>query len=159
MSELTLRPMTDVEYEVFLGEQLTGYAEANIESGNWSEADALELSRKAYAGLLPNGLSTPRVILRKAENSDGEIVGQVWIGLDRPDSPVPSAWIYYIEVSEVYRGKGYGRDLLRAIEEETLRNGVSTIGLNVFGSNTVARKLYESAGYTVGQVRMSKKLS
>ena len=57
------------------------------------------------------------------------------------------------------RGKGYGRALLRAAEEETLRNGVPTLGLNVFGRNHVARKLYESSGYSITQIAMSKELS
>lgn len=158
MSELTLRPMTDEEYVAFVAFQITGYAAANVEAGNWSQDEALESSRKAYRELLPLGMGTPRMLFRKAENVEGEIVGQIWVGLDRPDSATPSAWIYYIEVSDDHRGKGYGRELLRATEAETLKNGVDTLGLNVFGSNTVARNLYESSGYSVVQVRMTKQL-
>lgn len=82
----------------------------------------------------------------------------LWIGLDRPSTSKPLAWIYDIEVHEDQGGKGYGRSLLRAAEEETLRNGVPTLGLNVFGTNQVARKLYESAGYAITQISMSKTL-
>ena len=53
MSELTLRPMTEAEYEVFLAHQLTGYAAANVESWSWSKDEALEHSKKAYEELLP----------------------------------------------------------------------------------------------------------
>lgn len=71
--------MTDSEYEAFVVIQTAGYAAANVESGNWGESEASERSKKADAELLPLGLSTPRMLLRKAENAEGEIVGQLWI--------------------------------------------------------------------------------
>ena len=36
---------------------------------------------------------------------------------------------------------------------------MKAIGLNVFGPNTVARNLYESAGYEVATLQMHKQLS
>ena len=117
----------------------------------------MEMSKKACEQLLPQGLQTPRVLLLSAQNAEGEYVGHLWIGLDRPGAP-GSGWIYDIEVAENQRGRGYGRQLLRAAEEETLKHGVSILGLNVFGTNTVARKLYESSGYSITQIAMSKKL-
>jgi ribosomal protein S18 acetylase RimI-like enzyme len=35
---------------------------------------------------------------------------------------------------------------------------VGTIGLNVFGPNTAARNLYESAGYEIASLQMHKEL-
>jgi ribosomal protein S18 acetylase RimI-like enzyme len=142
MTKLTLRPMSDVEYE----------------AGNWLEEESLELSKNALEQLLPQGRQTPRVLLLSADNSAGEYVGYLWIGLDRPNTSKLSAWIYDIEVAEEQRGRGYGRALLRAAEKETLKNGVPTLGLNVFGTNHVARKLYESSGYSITQIAMSKQL-
>ena len=158
MTELTLRPMSDSEFEAFHSKLVTEYAAVNVEAGNWLDEESLELSRKELERLLPEGRDTPRVLLFAAENSAGEYVGYLWIGLDRPGTSKPFAWIYDIEVAEAHRGKGYGRALLRAAEEETLKNGVPTLGLNVFGSNKVARKLYESSGYSITQMTMSKQL-
>lgn len=158
MSELTLRPMTDSEYEAFYSKLAVEYAAENVKAGNWLEDDALELSKKALEALLPQGRDTPRVLLLSADNSNGKYVGYIWVGLDRVGSNT-GAWIYDIEVTESARGKGYGRDLLRAAEEETVKNGVHTIGLNVFGSNKIARNLYKSSGYDVTQIAMSKELS
>lgn len=158
MSELTLRSMTDAEYRAFDSKLVAEYARVNVEAGNWLEEEATELSKSALEQLLPHGRETPRVLLLSAENSDGEYVGYLWIGLDRPGTLKPFAWIYDIEVAEVQRGKGYGRALLRAAEKETLKNGIPTLGLNVFGTNLVARKLYESAGYEITQIAMSKEL-
>lgn len=159
MDELNLRPMTDPEYDAFYSKLITEYAADNIEAGNWTVENAIELSRNATEQLLPQGRDTPRVLLLSAENSDGEYVGYVWVGLDRSGATSPGAWIYDIEVKESHRGKGYGRALLQAAEKETLKNGVDKIGLNVFGPNKVARNLYESAGYDITQIQMSKALS
>ena len=158
MDELTLRPMTDAEYDAFYSKLIKEYATDNIEAGNWTVENAVELSRNATEQLLPLGRDTPRVLLLSAENSDGEYVGYVWVGLDRGGVSSAGAWIYDIEINESHRGKGYGRALLQAAEKETLKNGVNKLGLNVFGSNKVARKLYESAGYDTTQLQMSKNL-
>ena len=43
-------------------------------------------------------------------------------------------------------------------EEEAARHRVGAIGLNVFGSNAVARGLYASAGYEITAMNMRKEL-
>ncbi len=158
MDDLTLRPMTDAEYETFFQKLIAEYAAVNVEAGNWREEDAIELAKKSSEDLLPKGRNTPKVLLLSAENSSGQTVGYVWIGLERQGPAGGGAWIYDIEVSDSHRGKGYGRALLKAAEEQTLKNGVSKLGLNVFGSNKIARSLYESAGYDITQIQMSKNL-
>lgn len=158
MTELILRPMSDAEYGTFFSKLVVEYAAINVEVGNWHEEEAMEMSEQGCLKLLPEGRETPRVLLLVAENQDGQFVGHLWIGLDRPGAP-GSGWIYDIEVAETQRGKGYGRALLRAAEKETLKHGVAILGLNVFGTNRVARKLYESAGYSITQIAMSKQLS
>lgn len=157
-SQLTLRPMSEAEYESFRSKLVAEYARVNVEAGNWHVEESLELSKHALEQLLPQGKDTPRVLMLSADNSAGEYVGYLWIGLDRPGTSKKLAWIYDIEVAEEQRGKGYGRALLHAAEEETLRNDVPTLGLNVFGTNQVARKLYESSGYSITQISMSKTL-
>jgi len=150
--------MSDVEYEAFHSKSVDEYARVHVEAGNWLESEAMVLSKNALEQLLPQGRDTPRVLLLSADNSHGEYVGYLWIGLDRPGISKPFAWIYDIEVAKEQRGKGYGRDLLRAAEVETLRHGINTLGLNVFGTNHVARNLYKSEGYSITQISMSKKL-
>jgi len=159
MIELTLRPMSEAEYESFYSKLIVEYAADNVEAGNWLQEESIELATKASEELLPQGRDTPRVLLLSADTSEGETVGYVWIGLDRRGPSDGGAWIYDIEVIESRRGKGYGRALLRAAEEVTVKNGVTKLGLNVFGTNITARNLYESAGYAVMQMQMSKDLA
>jgi len=157
MTEVTLRKMTEFEFESFRAKLVTEYAAANVSAGRWSAEEAEEKSAAQTKELLPQGVDSPRVLLMAAENSGGEKVGHVWVGLDRQGS-AGGAWIYDIEVIEDHRGKGYGRAILHAAEQETLKNGVSSIGLNVFGTNIVARSLYESAGYEITTQQMQKEI-
>jgi ribosomal protein S18 acetylase RimI-like enzyme len=85
---------------------------------------------------------------------DEEHVGQVWLNEKN------SEWfIYDIEVFEKYRGKGFGRETMKAIEVHIRTNGGKVIGLSVFGFNKVAQKLYETEGYEVTRLSMQKKLT
>jgi ribosomal protein S18 acetylase RimI-like enzyme len=43
-------------------------------------------------------------------------------------------------------------------EHEARDVGATELGLNVFGSNTIARHLYESLGYAPTSIRMLKRL-
>lgn len=157
MTDVTLRKMTGLEFDLFRTKLITEYAAANVLAGRWSAEEAAEKSAAQTEELLPQGVHSPRVLLMIAVDSNGEKIGHVWVGLDRQGT-AGGAWIYDIEVAENHRGKGYGRAILHAAEEETLKNGVNSIGLNVFGTHTVARKLYESAGYEITTQQMQKSL-
>jgi ribosomal protein S18 acetylase RimI-like enzyme len=47
---------------------------------------------------------------------------------------------------------------LKLAEEFARNRGATKLELNVFGNNTVARGLYESLGYRISTVHMSKVL-
>ncbi len=158
MDDLRVRPMTADEFEFLRSRLVREYAAEHVRAGNWTEEEAEARSRAQTDELLPQGVETPGVLWLAAETLDGERIGHVWVG---PRLPAGSAgaWIYAIEIEPDQRGKGYGRALLLAAEQEAARNGFRTIGLNVFGSNVVARHLYESAGYEVASLQMRKQLS
>jgi ribosomal protein S18 acetylase RimI-like enzyme len=59
------------------------------------------------------------------------------------------SFVYDIVVDAAQRRRGYGRAILAAIEDELRGRGIGSIALNVFGTNTGARALYESVGYDV----------
>lgn len=150
--------MTGSEFDAFRVKLITEYAAVNVEAGRWSAEEAEAKSTAQTQELLPQGVESRRVLVMAAEDSDGAKIGHVWVGLDRQGTAGGGAWIYDIEVAENHRGKGYGRAILQAAEQETLKNGVSSIGLNVFGTNTVARSLYESAGYEITTQQMQKEI-
>ena len=72
--------------------------------------------------------------------------------------PSKSGFIYDVFIEERFRGKGYGKSLMLLLEEKARELGLKSLALHVFGSNHVARKPYESIGYEVTNVNMSKTL-
>jgi ribosomal protein S18 acetylase RimI-like enzyme len=62
-------------------------------------------------------------------------------------------------VDENHRGRGYGRELLAALEQRIRATGVRDLSLNVFGDNAPARRLYVSAGYREVAVTMTRPLA
>lgn len=61
-----------------------------------------------------------------------------------------------IEIHENHRGKGYCRAAMQLPELAVAEQGAATLGLNVFGYNTVARDLYESLGYETVATQIRK---
>jgi ribosomal protein S18 acetylase RimI-like enzyme len=156
MSEVTLRPMTQDEFDTYRDRLIREYAADHVAAGNWSEDESLQRATDQFNDLLPDGTETDGQELYTALDADGNAIGLLWLD---PHGRPGGAWIYDIEVSAEHRGKGYGRALLQAGEDEARRLGVSSIGLNVFGHNDVARSLYESAGYRPTAIQMRKDLS
>jgi ribosomal protein S18 acetylase RimI-like enzyme len=98
------------------------------------------------------------MLLLKGVRGDGTPVGVLWIGLTHPRGIPDCAFLYDIEVEEAYRGAGYGRALLAAGEDGVRSHGVGGLELNVFGDNTRAIRLYDTAGYRVVAQQMRKNL-
>jgi ribosomal protein S18 acetylase RimI-like enzyme len=157
MAEVELRPMTEPEFEEYLRRAVSGYAAAHVAAGDWAAEEAEERAAADTAKLLPAGLGTEDMLFYMAE-AGGEIVGWVWLCLTSPRGDRALAWIYDIEVVAEYRGKGYGRALLAAAEEELRLRDIPAVALNVFGPNVVAQRLYETAGYALMSQQLRKEL-
>jgi ribosomal protein S18 acetylase RimI-like enzyme len=157
MEPIRLRPMTEAEFSSFRVRLIRDYAADHVRAGHWAADRAEVQSAEQVDGLLPEGLATPDMLLFSAETADGSPLGIAWVALGKPRPG--DAWLYDIEINPEHRGKGYGRALLQAAERESAKRGAKAIGLNVFGVNTTARSLYESAGYEITAFNMRKELS
>jgi ribosomal protein S18 acetylase RimI-like enzyme len=113
--------------------------------------------------LLPDGVATDGVLLFMAEieraTIEGVTVGWIWISLPTAPERPDTAWIFNVEIDAEHRGKGYGRAIMLAAEDELARRGIPRLALNVFGYNTAARRLYESLGFEVTSQQMVKALA
>jgi ribosomal protein S18 acetylase RimI-like enzyme len=156
---IELRPMTDDEFDGWLGRARTTYAEdVRVELGYTAEA-AREKSQSDFASLLPDGVSSSGQTMLTAEDAEsGELVGYLWFGV-RDFGGQRIGFVWNIEVLEAARGRGYGRAIMSALEEQVAARGIDRIDLNVFGGNKVARALYRSLGYRETHVGMTKQLS
>ncbi|GAA1518143.1 GNAT family N-acetyltransferase [Dactylosporangium maewongense] len=152
---LTLRPLTPSEFTSFTAALKAAYALDEVQAGRGSPAEVEARIERQFATWLPDGLATEGHLLY-AGVVDGDVVGHLWIGLPTPDRA--QAWIYEISVEEAHRRRGHGRALMLAAEEELRARGVTRVGLNVFGHNPGALRLYESLGFETTSRQMSKTL-
>jgi ribosomal protein S18 acetylase RimI-like enzyme len=158
MEEITTRPMTSTEFDSLRDRLVREYAAEHVATGTWTPEMAAARAAEETDRLLPQGVNTPGVRILMAESPDGDAVGFLWLALERRPGAAGGAWIYDIEILPEYRGRGFGRALLAAAEAEAAAHGVNSVGLNVFGSNLIARNLYESAGYSVSAMQLKKEL-
>ena len=156
MDQLQLRPITVAEFENYRARLVPGYAAEHVRAGDWTADEAEALAAGQVNDLLPEGPDSPGMLLLVVSTSGGEPVGMVWVALDQPRPG--EAWIYDIEVNPEHQGKGYGGALLHAAEQQAAQHGSKAIGLNVFGTNTIARRLYDSSGYQITSMNMRKEL-
>ncbi len=152
---VTLRPMTEPEYDAFLVMLDTDYAAdvSRAEDLPLEKAQADAIAQTAQ--LLPQGFLTPDHSFWRVLAEDGAAVGSLWVN-HKPAQR--RAFVYDIEIDEAQRGKGYGEAAMRALEETLRPMGVTHIGLSVFGFNTTARALYDKLGYNVVATHMLKRI-
>lgn len=158
MRELSVRPMTQAEFDEWQEVLSRRFADSKVAAGTWRAEEALAKAREANAALLPHGLATEGMLILKAVRPDGAPVGRLWITLRHPQGAPGCAFLYDIEVEPELRGQGYGRALLAAAEDAVREHGLSELELNVFGDNPVAISLYSSSGYRVTTQQMRKAL-
>jgi ribosomal protein S18 acetylase RimI-like enzyme len=153
---IRLKPMTAEQLSVFIEEDIPRYANANVQAGLWPESGALEHARASYERFLPQGVETPGQYLYMIDDSaTGESVGTVWIGA-HPGGIEHAGVVLSLYIDDAYRRQGYGRQAMLAIETEARQLRWTSLGLQVFGSNEPARKLYLALGYKVGSMNMTK---
>ena len=79
---------------------------------------------------------------------DGRLAGFCWTKVHRSATP-PLGEIYVIGVDPDWHRRGLGRTLVLAGLDHLARQGLTVGMLYVDGTNTPARKLYESMGFTI----------
>ncbi|AWB91843.1 GNAT family N-acetyltransferase [Aeromicrobium chenweiae] len=151
---LTLQPMNAELFASWMRHVMGWYAQGKVEAGSWPEDGAVERALRENAEQLPQGLDTPHNDFFVGTVDDRE-VGYLWLYTDPAQTP-PATAIQAIEVLEGERGQGLGRELLEAAEGWCADHSIQTLRLHVFGRNTTAINLYESAGFETTNVLMAK---
>jgi ribosomal protein S18 acetylase RimI-like enzyme len=152
-----LTPMPEDRLEHWLTQSLENYAESRETAGD-SPALARAHAERSMSTYFPDGRPLEGHFVWDV-TADGVCVGALWIGPHPQIADGKSWWVYDVEIDEEHRRRGYGRAALLLGEEKVRRLGGTTLGLNVFGFNTEARRLYESLGYGVQSVQMRKPLT
>jgi ribosomal protein S18 acetylase RimI-like enzyme len=153
-SEASLRPFEQNELAGLLSTLRSGYL-ADLERSGMSRKEAEANADHSLARLFPGGVPAEGQHIGHVV-VDGQDVGVLWLGLT---SDEPERWyVYDVEIDEDKRGRGFGRKAMLLAESFAREHGATTLGLNVFGFNSVARSLYRSLGYEESAVQMRKTL-
>jgi ribosomal protein S18 acetylase RimI-like enzyme len=95
-----------------------------------------------------------------ARTDDGTRAGYVWVARSHNDfTGQLEASLLNQYVAKPYRGHGLGHRLMETAEEWARQQGLPRISLSVGAQNTFAQRLYESLGYKMETLRMTKELA
>jgi ribosomal protein S18 acetylase RimI-like enzyme len=150
---VTFRPMIDAEYQHLRSWLDEDYAQDVAKAMAMSLEEGREAARKQLGELLPDGLESEGHYFWKIVAPDGAAVGDLWVQIGPAKG---RAFIYFVGIDEAFRGKGYGRAAMRALEAEVRPLGATRIDLSVFGDNATAIHLYQSLGYQTQAMGMRK---
>lgn len=77
---ITLRKMTQDEYDAWRLASIASYAAEHVRAGNWSKEEAPDEARKAFEHYLPNGLDTEgHYVCAVVAEATGEMVGHLCV--------------------------------------------------------------------------------
>lgn len=149
-----LREMSSIEFENYIDNAVKSYAKEKIESGNWTEDEALYRSKSEYEKLLPNGVNSNNNYLFSILNEIDKVIGMIWLNVKESNL----GFIYDLSIYKEYQGQGYGLKAMEEIENIARSLKIEKIELHVFGHNTKAINLYKKLNYRKTNIIMSKKL-
>jgi len=150
-SMIQLVKMQQEDFEPYLERGIHEYAEDHVRNGNWTVEESLERSKKEFEQLLPDGVNSRDQFLYSIIDETGNKLGLLWVQVKDQ-----KAFIYDFAIDEAFRGKGYGKQALLAMDEELKSMKVESVGLHVFGDNTAAQELYKKAGFVITGIHMRK---
>jgi len=151
-----LVPMCEQEYLTFSTEAVPVYAAEKVASGEWSQEESLELARKAFADLLPQGIATKdNYFFTIQDATTTATVGTLWIAAQVRGSK-RIAYVYDVRIRSAHQRKGYASQSFLALEDEVRKLGLSGVALHVFGHNVAAQALYVKLGYQPTDINMYK---
>ncbi|MGR6546141.1 GNAT family N-acetyltransferase [Paenibacillus tundrae] len=154
---MKLVPMSDQEFASFRVRSIEDFAQEKIEAGTWAPEEAQQLAEASYDKYLPEGLNTPGAYVYNLVHEVDENIGYIWFNIT-DNRRGKEAFLLDIVVEEAHRGKGYGTETMKALEQAAIGLGVDRIGLHVFGHNGRASNLYKKMGYEVTDLTMYKEL-
>ncbi|HEY1778160.1 MAG TPA: GNAT family N-acetyltransferase [Solirubrobacteraceae bacterium] len=153
---LSLRTLEGDALSAWLDRLGVEYAQERVAAGDEPERAKASVERNRQE-FFPGEVAAPGQLVFRLVNDEGQEVGTLWIGR-MPERPPGQWWVWTIEIEAPFRGRGFGRAAMELGEQEARKAGARRLGLNVFGTNAVARSLYESLGYEITELQMSKEL-
>lgn len=153
-----LIPIEQADFEIFLEQEIVEYAQDKVKSGNWLAEEALEKSGAEFISLLPEGPQTKdQFVFTILDEQTQQKLGVLWVQV-KLDEPRRRAFICDFVIEPQFRGQGFGKLALQALDKKLGEMNVESVSLHVFAHNTTAIALYEKMGYSVTNLYMGKKI-
>ena len=149
--------MDQIEFQKFYDRSLIEHAKQHSEDTGDLIDDSLIKAKLVIDNHFPDGLFSKDQHLYHLKNESQAAVGYLWFGI-RHQHNKKKVFIYDILVEESFRGLGYSKIMLNWLESETKRRLIDEISLHVLGYNHTAKALYDSFGFEVTNLYMSKKV-
>jgi len=151
-----LQQMTEEEFDHYLAYFIPDYAKDLVENYMIPLEKAMEESKNLMEQLLPNKQHTEgQLVYTIYSPEEDKTIGVIWYNIQSENKKV---YIYHILIKEEFRKKGFATFVLRELEESMKSDGITSMGLNVFGKNPNAYKLYEKLGYQTQSTAMGKRI-
>ena len=158
MADVRLRPMTPREFDTWRPWAVQDYAREDVEHKGIDPDRALGNMSAFLESVIPRGPRTEGHRLSIVEDAaTGGRVGYTWWAVRDLDAG-PAAWIYDVYIDEPFRGKGFGRGLMEAVETQVREAGLTRMELHVWVDNDPATSLYRSLGFVPTGMEMFKQL-
>lgn len=153
-----LRKMRNDEYTPYCDYFIADYSREIVQNYGETMREAIKLAEKTLVDSFPDGPQNSKHELLCIEAEiEGELklTGYLWHSLNSSDK---STFIYDFFISPCFRGQGYGRKSIRALELLLKPLAVEQIKLRVAYQNQRALKLYQEVGFVITGYNMSKKI-
>lgn len=153
---ISLRSMRENELADYLDYFIPAYASEISSSHRIPYSEALVQAELEVADDLPGGINTAGqslLCLYDSDNSPEEVIGYLWYEED-----LPLAFINDFHILPAYQGKGLAKQALELLGSSLKLSGFQHIKLRVAGDNDRAKHVYESSGFCVTGINMSKPL-
>ena len=153
---IAFHPMTEEEFDRYMAYLIPDYAKDLSDNFIIPLDLAMMESKDLISKLLPNKHHTDEhFVCHIVSIEDKQSVGAIWYNIQFSTN---KAYIYHVLIKEEFRKKGFASAALQTLERTVKSRGVTSLGLNVFGSNPHAYKLYEKLGYHVQSTSMGKRI-
>lgn len=153
---ISFRAMTKDEYPAYLEYFINDYAYEIESNFGVSFHDSLVRAKQEISEMLPDGVNTRGQVLMCIDahsDSTNNHIGYLWY---KPDSTKRTVFIYDFHIFNSSQGLGLGKQSLRTFEVYLQAKGFKEIRLRVAGDNARARHVYETSGFGVTGINMSK---
>lgn len=146
--KITLRMMSEKEFEAYSDYSINDYANDLLKSSEMTKEEALLQAKKEFYETLPDGPHTKNNRIMVIEGlQDARPVGVIWYLFEWTEG-VKQVFLNDFIIKQEERRKGYATAALQEMERDAQTNGCTESITYVWKHNPTGIKLYSKCGYT-----------